>query len=119
MAGGVLAAVLGPNLAIHSRGWYTETPFLGAFIGLFGLYALALLLLRAVRLAAPSAAVSDAPQRPLGFGLSEFKNPKSVLRLLKWRLIRMQILRMTGAASKISSSIPGAANSLGTDNRCP
>jgi MFS family permease len=66
MAGGVLAAVLGPNLAIHSRGWYTETPFLGAFIGLFGLYALALLLLRAVRLAAPSAAVSDAPQRPLG-----------------------------------------------------
>ncbi|UTW13833.1 MFS transporter [Marinobacterium rhizophilum] len=66
MAGGVLAAVLGPNLAIHSRGWYTDTPFLGAFIGLFGLYALALLLLRAVRLAAPSAAVSDAPRRPLG-----------------------------------------------------
>ncbi|MCP8687807.1 MFS transporter [Marinobacterium sedimentorum] len=66
MAGGVLAAVLGPNLAIHSRGWFTDTPFLGAFIGLFGLYALALLLLRAVRLAAPSAAASDAPQRPLG-----------------------------------------------------
>lgn len=66
MAGGVLAAVLGPNLAIHSRGWFAATPFLGAFMGLFGLYALALLLLRAVRLSAPTASPSNEPPRPLG-----------------------------------------------------
>nr|WP_067288698.1 MFS transporter [Marinobacterium profundum] len=66
MAGGVLAAVLGPNLAIHSRAWFTDTPFLGAFIGLFGLYCLALVLLRSVRLAVVSANLSDEQPRPLG-----------------------------------------------------
>lgn len=45
MAGGVLAAVLGPNLAIWSRAWYDGNPYMGAFYGLFGLYVVALLLI--------------------------------------------------------------------------
>lgn len=45
MAGGVLAAVLGPNLAVWSRGWYDGNPYVGAFYGLFGLYVVALLLI--------------------------------------------------------------------------
>lgn len=66
MAGGVLAAVLGPNLAIHSRVWFTDTPFLGGFIGLLGLYCLALVLLRSVRLGALSIHQSNDASRPLG-----------------------------------------------------
>jgi len=45
MAGGVLAAILGPNLALWSQGWYSGNPFVGAFYGLLGLYVIALLLI--------------------------------------------------------------------------
>jgi MFS family permease len=45
MAGGVLAAVLGPNLAVWSRDWYAANPYGGAFYGLSGLYVVALLLI--------------------------------------------------------------------------
>lgn len=45
MSGGVLAAFLGPNLAVWSRAWYPENPFVGAFLGLFGIYIVALILI--------------------------------------------------------------------------
>ncbi|WP_417222592.1 MFS transporter [Amphritea sp.] len=51
MAGGVIAAVLGPNLAISSRSWLDDSVFSGAFIGLLLLYVVALVLLSFVRLA--------------------------------------------------------------------
>ena len=50
MSGGVLAAWLGPNLAIRSQHWFTGNAFVGAFVGLFGLYVLATLLLLALPL---------------------------------------------------------------------
>ena len=37
MAGGVLAAIIGPNLAILSQHWHPASPYAGAFYGLFGL----------------------------------------------------------------------------------
>ncbi|WMC10047.1 MFS transporter [Oceanimonas pelagia] len=45
MAGGILAAVIGPNLAVWSQGWHDGSAYAGAFYGLLGLYALALLLI--------------------------------------------------------------------------
>lgn len=45
MIGGVLAAFLGPNLAVWSRVWYAENPFVGAFFGLFAIYVIALILI--------------------------------------------------------------------------
>ena len=56
MAGGVLAAIIGPNLAILSQDWHPDSPYAGAFFGLFGLYVLALLLLLVLPL--PKAVVS-------------------------------------------------------------
>ncbi|MGO1246507.1 MAG: MFS transporter [Oceanisphaera sp.] len=56
MAGGVLAAIIGPNLAILSQDWHDASPYAGAFYGLFGLYVLALLLL--VSLPLPKASVN-------------------------------------------------------------
>ncbi len=53
MAGGVLAAILGPNLAIWSRQWYDGNAFVGAFYGLFVIYVLALLLISSLPLAVP------------------------------------------------------------------
>ncbi|MDO6562559.1 MFS transporter [Amphritea sp. 1_MG-2023] len=50
MAGGVIAAVLGPNLAISSRQWLEGSVFTGAFIGLLLLYVMALILLTFVRI---------------------------------------------------------------------
>jgi predicted MFS family arabinose efflux permease len=45
MAGGVIAAVIGPQLAIQSQHLFGEAEFTGAFVGLLGLYSLALLML--------------------------------------------------------------------------
>ncbi|MDD1781016.1 MFS transporter [Enterovibrio sp. ZSDZ35] len=56
MVGGVLAAILGPNLAIASQHWLPGTNFSGAFLGIAGLYILSLVVLQFIGLPpAPSA----------------------------------------------------------------
>ena len=54
MAGGVLAAIIGPNLAILSQDWHAASPYAGAFYGLFALYLLALLLIVLLPLPRPT-----------------------------------------------------------------
>ncbi|MEZ8188327.1 MFS transporter [Vibrio sp. 1F279] len=49
MAGGVLAAVLGPNLAIMSQQWSADGLYIGAFSSLIGLNILALLILQTIQ----------------------------------------------------------------------
>ncbi|NVD07841.1 MFS transporter [Vibrio sp. JPW-9-11-11] len=56
MAGGVLAAVLGPNLAIYSQQWSNDGLYVGAFIALIGLNILALGLLQTIRFPIPAKA---------------------------------------------------------------
>lgn len=66
MLGGVLAAVIGPALAVESRDWISSQEFVGSFVGLVGLYILALLLLSGVSI--PQVAKEEADkgeQRPL------------------------------------------------------
>ena len=55
MLGGVIAAFIGPALAVESRDWISSEEFVGSFVGLVGLYVLALLLLTGVSI--PKAAV--------------------------------------------------------------
>lgn len=62
MAGGVLAAFAGPWLAQYLRSGFA-VEFLGAFIGLAGLYTLTLLILLRLRLPAPGGR-SDAREPP-------------------------------------------------------
>ena len=45
MSGGVLAAFIGPNLAIWSQQWFAQNVYVGAFVGLAALYVLALILI--------------------------------------------------------------------------
>ena len=45
MSGGVLAAFIGPNLAIWSQNWFSQNVYVGAFVGLAVMYVLALLLI--------------------------------------------------------------------------
>lgn len=49
MAGGVLAAVLGPNLAVMSQQWSQDGLYIGAFASLIGLNVLALVILQTVQ----------------------------------------------------------------------
>ncbi|GHB21548.1 MFS transporter [Salinicola rhizosphaerae] len=63
MAGGVIAAFTGPWLARHSRHWF-EIDFMGAFIGLGGLYVTALIVLSTLRFPArPANPVATADRR--------------------------------------------------------
>jgi MFS family permease len=64
LAGGVLAAVIGPNLANHSRD-ILDTAFLGSFIAVFVLYLLNLINFLAMELPRPVNVGIDAYTRPL------------------------------------------------------
>jgi predicted MFS family arabinose efflux permease len=65
MAGGVLAAILGPNLSIYSQKLLPELGFSAAFVGLLGLYIIALLLLCQVKIPQLSPLQSSEQKRPL------------------------------------------------------
>ena len=65
MAGGVLAAIVGPQLAIYSQTYFGEFEFIGAFIGLLVLYTIALLMLFFTELPCEQEKNTYAPQRPL------------------------------------------------------
>ena len=65
MAGGLIGAVLGPNLASRTRG-LTEVPFAGAYLALAVVALLSMLLMAGIRFpAVPKRQASDDPGRPL------------------------------------------------------
>ncbi len=66
LAGGVIAAILGPELAKRTRNLIPEAEFAGSFATLIGVSLLALLILQLVRIPKPTAADRSAPVRPLG-----------------------------------------------------
>ncbi|MEH6813066.1 MAG: MFS transporter [Motiliproteus sp.] len=65
LAGGVLAAIIGPNLAIYSRHWFSQEPFIGAFIGLLVLYVIALVLISRISIHDSEIHSSGDSGRPL------------------------------------------------------
>ncbi|GAA4427063.1 MFS transporter [Acidovorax lacteus] len=74
LAGGLIGAIAGPNLANHSRGW-SSVPFASTYLALMGVALLAWLCMRAIRFdapasAAPTASATAAPPPPAGPGRS-------------------------------------------------
>jgi len=65
MAGGLIGAVAGPNLAAHTRG-LTDVPFAGAYLALAGVALLAMTLLAFVQFPPPPARQTATGGRPLG-----------------------------------------------------
>ena len=66
LAGGLIGAVIGPNLASRTRG-LTETPFVGAYLALAGVAVVGLVLMHFIRFpAAPAATPRSASNAPLG-----------------------------------------------------
>ncbi|MBI2753198.1 MAG: MFS transporter [Betaproteobacteria bacterium] len=66
LAGGLLGAVVGPNLAARSR-TLLETPFAGAYVVLAGVAVLAMLLMAAIRFPeVPASSKGQDTGRPLG-----------------------------------------------------
>ncbi|MCL6415045.1 MFS transporter [Aestuariirhabdus sp. Z084] len=66
MAGGVIAAVLGPNLAVSSNQWFSAAPFIGSFYTLAALYMLTLVFLSQVRIPRLSPDQQKETGRPIG-----------------------------------------------------
>ncbi|MCI4441240.1 MFS transporter [Tibeticola sp.] len=65
LAGGLLGAVIGPNLAARTR-TLTETPFVGAYLALAVVALLSMALMAGVRFPpVPPKSAGDAPGRPL------------------------------------------------------
>ncbi len=64
VAGGVVAAVVGPNLAHWTRDWLSGIEFAGSYLSLLGLYGLTLAILLFVHIP-PAVAPAHADGRPL------------------------------------------------------
>jgi MFS family permease len=66
MAGGVLAAILGPNLSIYSQKILPQLGYSAAFVGLLALYIIALYLLWQINIPPLTVSQRSVPQRSLG-----------------------------------------------------
>lgn len=66
MAGGVIAAFAGPELAKWTHDWFQPVPFAGAFLAIALLQAFNGLMVQFVRIPRPSAAERHLAGRPLG-----------------------------------------------------
>jgi MFS family permease len=65
MAGGVVAAFIGPNLAHWTSGWLASVEFAGSYLSMLGVYGLSMIALLFVRIPRAAAATSHEPGRPL------------------------------------------------------
>ncbi|KIE21518.1 major facilitator transporter [Vibrio sinaloensis] len=65
MAGGVLAAILGPNLAVYAQQWSNDGLYVGAFLALIILNIMALCLLQTIRFPKQSLASVKVNADPL------------------------------------------------------
>jgi MFS family permease len=65
LAGGILAAFIGPNLANYSRDMLMGIPFAGSYASLLILYGLSVLLVSQIQIAVPGQHERSGEQRPL------------------------------------------------------
>ncbi len=79
LAGGVVAAFAGPNLARVSREWLASAEFAGSYASLAGLYLATLALLTALRMPPASADERSGPTRPLAEIAADPRFPVAVL----------------------------------------
>ncbi len=79
MAGGVIAAVIGPQLAVFSKSLLPDTEFGGAFLGLLFLYILALVMLYFTHIPHEEEVEENTAQRPL---LAIIKQPMFIIAVI-------------------------------------
>lgn len=82
LAGGVVAAFAGPNLATWSREWFSPVLFAGCYLAMACLAVLLAVVLQGLKLPPPRVASADRalpPARPLGAIL---RQPKAVVAVL-------------------------------------
>lgn len=103
MAGGVLAAVLGPNLAIQTQKLELGAPFVGAFYGLTLLYSLALVLLFFVDFKTNSEEQHTEASRPL---LEIILQPNYITALLAG-MVSYAIMNLIMSATPLAMSHHG------------
>ncbi len=79
LAGGLLAAVIGPELAKHTLHWLDPVVFAGSYLSLIGLYALSFCLVAFVRIPKLSAEERSHSGRPL---LEILRQPACIAAIL-------------------------------------
>lgn len=82
MAGPVLAAFLGPELARHSRLWFPDYPFSGSYLALAGLAFAVIILLSQTNLPAKTSAKSSRSQTPTASWTSVLGQTPIILAML-------------------------------------
>ncbi len=87
MAGGLIGAIVGPNLASKSKGWF-ETPFMGAYVALTAVAVLGMLLMHFVKF-------PPVPEKPKG---------SSEGRLLS-EIMRQPVFIVSAAAAALSYGV--------------
>ena len=65
MAGGVVAALLGPNLANWTDSWLSAAPFAGSYLALTGIYGLSLAVLAFIHIPPAPASLRQGPGRSM------------------------------------------------------
>ena len=79
LAGGLLAAVIGPELAKHSLDWLAPVFYAGSYLSLVGLYAISFCILAFVRIPTMSAEERRETGRPL---LEILRQPACIVAIL-------------------------------------
>jgi len=86
MAGGVIAAIVGPNLANYSKDWILSAPFAGSYAALIVIYSLSFMLLGLIDSGTQSNTAGTSVQgesRPL---LTIVRQPRFILALVSGML---------------------------------
>lgn len=111
MAGGVLAALIGPALAVYSQHVLPEFEFAGAFIGLLMLYCIALLMLFFTEIPHQRRSGKSDNQRPLRAIMSQPAFISAVVvGLVSYAVMNVLMTATPLAMARCGFSFPQAAN---------
>ena len=100
MAGGVVAALIGPNLANWTNGWLGTPEFAASYAALFGIYSISFVALFFLSIPTPPAEAMRAPGRPLAALLRQPRFAVAVLAGMLGYGIMVLVMTATPLAMK-------------------
>ena len=104
LAGGLLGAVAGPNLASHTRSWFS-VPFVGAYVALFGVALASMACMAAIRFEAPPAERGAAP--PQGRSVLELLRQPTFLVATLGAALGYGVMNLLMAATPLAMQVCG------------
>ncbi len=106
LAGGLLGAVAGPNLASATRNLF-PVPFAGAYVALMGVALLSMLCMAAVRFEPPAVARNAAGQPPQGRPLAELLRQPPMAVAILGAALGYGVMNLLMAATPLAMQVCG------------